>query len=73
METRKEKILDKALNGEWVTSEEIKEFVDNSKEVSNKSLKTSLKSIRRIPSNDTIDFKSGEEMWQYAKKRNPKI
>jgi hypothetical protein len=32
METKKEKILEKAFNGEWITSEEIKEFADKNSE-----------------------------------------
>jgi hypothetical protein len=66
METNEEKILEKALDGKCMDSEEIKEFTNNSKT-------SSMKLTKPIFSKNPKEFKSGEEMWQYAKKRNPKI
>ena len=59
-------ISEKASNGEWITKGEIKEFTDNSKT-------SSMKLTKPIFSKNPKEFKSGEEMWQYAKKRNPKV
>ena len=66
MKSKKEKILDKAIDGEWITMEEVKEFADNSKT-------SSINFSKRIPSKNPKEFKSGGELWQHFKKLNAKI